>query len=415
MIGPVTWGRWIAEDATTRSSGTAAAIGRYRLKGGDGYLRIGLVGGVFDRSETYRSAVRWTPETVLVKGLRERGHHVESVGHSQRFSSARFDVVHVHHLSWGALRAATDRSRTPFVFTLHASAPEHPAAASFVMGRADGVVALWPQEAEKLEQTYRLDGAEVPVIPNGIDATVFAFRQPQPPGEQPWRLLFVGQLIPAKGVDRLLQAVADLRRDHDVRLDLSYHVAIQEEALRTRTRELGLDDIVRFLGPARQDELAERYRSSHIVVLPTFHAEALPSVLTEAMLSGSYPVSTDVGGIRDQIGGFGVVIPRATPSDIAHGIERAIDTYGEHCARASRMRQSAERRFSIDVMVSSHEALYRSLCTAHRTPRRLRAGARMGTSLGRPILELWTDIRRVRHTESGRGGQIRRSETDGTQ
>ena len=357
--------------------------------------------------------MRWTPETVLVKGLRERGHDVASIGHSQRFSLAMFDVVHVHHLSWGALRAATDRSRTPFAFTLHASAPEHPAAASFVMGRADGVVALWPHEAEVLQEGYRLDGAQVPVIPNGIDPDVFAFRQPQPPGEQPWRLLFVGQLIPAKGVDRLLQAVADLRREHDLRLDLSYHVAIQEETLRTRARELGLDDIVRFLGPARQDELAERYSSSHIVILPTFHAEALPSVLTEAMLSGSYPVATDVGGIRDQIGEFGVVIPHATPSDIAHGIERAIDTYGEHCARASRMRQSAERRFSIDVMVSSHESFYRSLCVAHATPRRLRAGARIGTNLGRPMLKVWTDVRRLRHTESGRGERMRRPETDG--
>ena len=379
----------------------------------DGRLRIGIVGGVFDRSEIYRSAVRWTPETVLVKGLRERGHDVESIGHSQPFSSAEFDVVHVHHLSWGALRAATDRSRTPFVFTLHASAPEHPAAASFVMGRADGVVALWPQEVEVLADRYRLDGVEMPIIPNGVDPTLFAFRQPQPPGQQPWRLLFVGQLIPAKGVDRLLEAVANLRRNHDVRLDLSYHVAIEEDALRTRTRELGLDDIVRFLGPAGQDELAERYWSSHMVVLPTFHAEALPSVLTEAMLSGSYPVSTDVGGIREQLGGFGVVVPQATPSDIAHGIERAIDTYGEHCSRAREMRESAERRFSTDVMVSSHEALYSGLFRADRIPRRLRAGARMGTRLGRPVLELWSSIRRVPHAQNGRDGQIRPSEPDG--
>ena len=149
----------------------------------EGLLRIGIVGGVFDRSETYRSAVRWTPETVLVTGLRERGHDVTSIGHSQPFSSAEFDLMHVHHLSWGAIRAATDPSRTPFVFTLHASAPEHPAAASFVMGRADGVVALWPQEAEMLARRYRLGDALVPVIPNGVDPTIFAFRQPQPPGQ----------------------------------------------------------------------------------------------------------------------------------------------------------------------------------------------------------------------------------------
>src|SRR5262245_31336169 len=118
-------------------------------------LRVGLVGGIFGASDDYRARVRWTPETALLRGLRDRGHDVEPISHDEPLAAERFDVVHVHHLAWGALRAATDPTQPPFAFTLHASEPAHRLAARFVMSRADAVVGLWPDEARLLEERFR--------------------------------------------------------------------------------------------------------------------------------------------------------------------------------------------------------------------------------------------------------------------
>ena len=123
-------------------------------------------------------------------------------------------------------------------------------------------------------------------------------------------------------------------------------------------------------------------------MLPSRSGEALPSALTEAMLSGRYAVATDVGGVRDQLGGFGVVVDDATPRAIADGIERAMDTFEEHRRRAEAMRRYAQDRFSSHAMVTEHEALYTSLVergeassTSWRdTPARHHAGAMVAGS-----------------------------------
>ena len=112
------------------------------------------------------------------------------------------------------------------------------------MSRADGVVALWQNQANAFIEGYRLSGAEVAVIPNGVDPGTFPFTQPDPPDVGPWELLYVGQLIPGKGVELLLTAVAELRTRHNVRLVVSYQVDIMEEELQTLAHRLGIEGIV---------------------------------------------------------------------------------------------------------------------------------------------------------------------------
>jgi glycosyltransferase involved in cell wall biosynthesis len=179
----------------------------------------------------------------------------------------------------------------------------------------------------------------------------------------------------------------EVRRRHDLVLDLTYHAADEEDLLRARSRQLGLEDVVRFVGSIPQAELSSSYLAADIVVLPS-RSEALPSALTEAMLSGRCPIATDVGGVRNQLGEFGVVVDEATPDAIANGIEQAIETFEEHRRRAAAMRRYAEERFSPEEMVSAHEALYTSLLDLRSRPRRARGARRVGTVLARAPLSL---------------------------
>ena len=363
-------------------------------------MRIAIAGGVFGRSTGYRSTVRWTPETTLLQGLTQRGHDVTALPHAPRYDLSDFDVAHVHHLSWGAVAAATDRSSTPFVFSLHATAPAYPRAARFVMSRADGIVALWPGQAETFGRRF---GAieNVAVIPNGIDPSAFSYTRPTMPRDGSWELLYVGQLIPGKGVEILLRAIGSLRRRHDVRLSLVYHTNAMEGALQGLAQQLRISDVVRFRGHVPQQQLASVYARAHFLVLPsTGGFEALPSVLTEGMYVGTFPIGTDVGGVRDQVRPYGIVVRPGDVGAFADGIERAIRKFPDHVDRAEEMSEAARTRFSIDRMIVAHEELYERVTRDGQRPRRHDPTRRVGTFLARPAVAMAAPVR-GRHPADG--------------
>ena len=338
-------------------------------------MKIALVGGIYGRDKSYRRNVRYTPETILEQGLIVRGHHVSAFSHYATIDSERFDVVHVHHLSYGATRVAADNNDTAFVYTSH-----DPLAMSellrrhrllamrFVMSRADAVVALSEAEANFQRLNYQLAGALHTVIPNGIDGTKYVYTRNNGAGKGcPWRLLYVGQLIPLKKVDVLLRALALIRQP--VELDLVYHNSALEIPLRKLAVELGLSERARFLGPKSPDELAAIYQHADVFVLPSA-GEALPSVVTEAMLCGTPVIATEVGGVREQLGGFGVCVPSGRSAELAVAIVYMLDNYEQFATRSETASAFAREQFSIENMVDRHLELYANLLDQKGSRRR---------------------------------------------
>src|SRR5580704_3249789 len=82
-------------------------------------MKICIIGGIYQKGGAPSDCLRITPETTLAAGCRAAGHQVNTLSHYDEADFSQFDVVHVHHLSYGALRLASDRSNTPFVFTPH--------------------------------------------------------------------------------------------------------------------------------------------------------------------------------------------------------------------------------------------------------------------------------------------------------
>jgi glycogen synthase len=351
-------------------------------------MRIGIVGGIFGKPAGYRAVIGTTLETLLADGLERRGHEVVRLAHQIRLPLADLDLVHVHHLSHGAMAAASEPADVPFVFSFHwfrQGDARRRVAAGYVARRADSLVAGTETEARWQGEEYGIPATRQAVIPNGIDDSVFRFSAPSPPADGRWRLLFVGQLAPFKGVDQLLRALARIRKSHQVRLDLVYQTDTQEAELRRLAAALALEDIG-FLGARGHSELAELYAASHVIVLPSISGEALPSVISEAMFVGRPVVGTDVAGVREQLDGFGEVVPPGDPSGLAEGIRRVLDDYPRRADRAEEMSEAARRRFSVAVVVEAHERLYHSL--ARRRPVRHAPRRRVGTALGRVGLRL---------------------------
>jgi glycosyltransferase involved in cell wall biosynthesis len=363
-------------------------------------MRICIIGGVFAKSVDYQRMVTITPETVLADGLRSRGHEVSTASHHATVRYQDFDVVHVHHLARGAVAAALDRSPTPLVLTTHSDSlsQSQRLAYGYVVRRSDALVDLSPALGGEHAGLARRHNVLHRVIPPGTPSVHFPARVPSPPSRgTPWRLLFVGQLIPIKRVDLLLRAVLVLSGRYSVHLDLVYHNDTDEARLRELARGLGVADCVTFRGGIAQEELATYYHRAHAVVLAS-DSEVVPSVLTEAMMCGTPVVATSVGGIADQVGPFGVLVRPGDALMLADGIGHLIDEFAHYRALATDMATTARERFSVEVFITRHEELYETLrMNRLKGSRRSRMASARSLPM-RESLKLWSFARRRRHT-----------------
>lgn len=202
------------------------------------------------------------------------------------------------------------RFRLPVVVQVHGSDirqlaqfPARLAGTAAAVRQATGVIAVCRDLAEGV---IRLGAAaeNVRVICDGIDRRVFFPGCPQAAQEQlglrPDRqhLLFVGNLVPVKGVDVLLQACSELPPAVGA---WQLHVigdGPQRAALIRQAQSLGLGERVTFHGSLPHEQLPDWFRAADLFVLAS-RSEGIPNVLLEAMGCGLPFVATRVGGIPE--------------------------------------------------------------------------------------------------------------------
>ena len=327
-------------------------------------MKVLIVGGVFARDEEYRRNINPTPEMTLEAGLRRRGVDVEVAPHSWIHSLRGIDLVHVHHLakSVPGLAACRPVRPTPLVFTRHYHVDRTPPglqapALRLIERTADACVALSHREADRLRPRVR---GRVVLIRNGIDAGTDSPPPALSRQAGPWRLLFAGQLIPLKGLDVLFRALATVRPQTSVALRLVYHNSEQLVQLQTLAQQLGIDDIVTFVGRRDTAGMREEYRLADMVLLPSF-TEALPSVITEALLAHKPVVASAVGGIPEQVQDAGVLVAPGDDAALASAILRVTSDYSGYVAKTQSRACEVREEYSVEAMIDRHLELYESL------------------------------------------------------
>ncbi len=338
-------------------------------------MKVCLVGGVFGKPQAYRAKHALTPETILAENLRAKGVIVDTVAHAEFVPSPTYDVVHVHHLATGAITMAASTGRVPFVFTTHETAIltgyeqslVRKMAHRYVLRQCDALVALSEREARYLRDFIH-NRIPVTVIPNGIPAERFLLNAAaHGPTDRPRRLLFVGQLIPLKGVDVLLHALCQVSKTAAVELFLVYQNAQLEKHYRDLARQLGVLDKVHFVGFLGVEELAAMYGNVDVLVLPSY-GECLPSVITEAFLCGLPVVATNVGGIPDQVGSYGKIVSPGDSGELSTAILATLEEIRYGDARRHDRRAYAEQAFNVANMTERHLELYETVIKAkHRS------------------------------------------------
>jgi len=162
---------------------------------------------------------------------------------------------------------------------------------------------------------------------------------------------FVGRLVHQKGLDNLLQALAQLR-SHKWRL-LIVGDGPDRERLEALASDLRLAARVRWTGGLPGDQVANLWPDLDVLVQPSRALddwrETNGHVLIEAMANEVAVLGTDSGVIPELIGDAGIVVPNGDVAALSAALERLGDAQGRRTlAQAARAR--ALRLYSDDAI-----------------------------------------------------------------
>jgi glycosyltransferase involved in cell wall biosynthesis len=212
---------------------------------------------------------------------------------------------------------------------------------SRVLAAASGVVVTSDWARGRLADLYGPAPGPVLVATPGVDTSDLA--EGSTPGGV---LLCVAAVVPAKGHDLLLGALARLA-DLSWRcvcvgaldLDPAHVASLQEQA-----RSSSIEERVHFAGVMGRGDLARAFAGADLLVLAS-RAETYGMVVTEALAHGLPVVATDVGGVREALGGegdrlAGILVP---PHDEA-ALAGALRSWLEDPRLRERLRAAARER-----------------------------------------------------------------------
>ena len=198
----------------------------------------------------------------------------------------------------------------------------------------------------------------------GVDLERFqpAKEESFPSPTTPLKLLFVGRLVPFKGVSMLLEALSRVRLDIPISLAVVGDGPMRQE-LEREVQELNLSETVRFLGNLPLDQVAEQMRNADVFCLPSVR-ESGGAVLLEAAASGLPLVAVNYGGpaeiVDEEVGHLvSAEGPEQLISDLVETFRNISQNPEQWRQRGRKGRQRAEKEYGWEVRMRNAIAIYR--------------------------------------------------------
>jgi glycosyltransferase involved in cell wall biosynthesis len=205
---------------------------------------------------------------------------------------------------------------------------------------------------------------------------IFTVHSPAPPSTQNRsappknttpRFLFLGRLVPEKGVDWLLQALGNVQSTVHVDIAGDGYAKGDYEAL---SKELGVAGQVTFHGWLEPDSVNDLIRQARALVFPSVWHEPAGLVPLEGAANGRPTIAGRTGGIPEYVTNeYGLLV---SPHD-ASGLAQALDQLAQNWSLADRLGRSglklAQSRFSMRSFIDRLHLVYRRAIRLHTRER----------------------------------------------
>ena len=184
----------------------------------------------------------------------------------------------------------------------------------------------------------------------------------EPTAGRAFTLGVVALFRPRKGLEVLLESLAELRRQgFDVRLRAvgGFETQEYESEIKALCSRLGVESLVEWVGFTRDVE--SEMRRFDLFVLPSLFGEGMPMVVLEAMAQGLPVVATAVEGVPEVVrdGREGVVVAPGDASALAAGIARILDGSVDAAELGRNALKRHDEKFSAKAMAEAVAGVYR--------------------------------------------------------
>ncbi len=278
-------------------------------------------------------------------------------------------LIHGHFSIIGlAARRLAHRARLPYALTFHGGDlnwwPDlHPERLDDLRATMRDAAAVFTVSGALADRVRSISGVEARVLPIGVDHRAIAAATLPPkearralglPGDR-LVVLFVGRLVPAKGIVELATAALELG-------DTFLTVLVGPGPLAGH----GLDDPrarerLRYVGAQPHDEVIRYMAAADVLVLPSY-GEGLPTVLVEAGAIGLPVIASAVGAIPELLGdGRGTLLPEVSSAAIRAALEAFRDDPDGGREMGRRLRDHVRREFDVDSNATRLLAGYREI------------------------------------------------------
>jgi len=170
---------------------------------------------------------------------------------------------------------------------------------------ADLIVTISNYSLQKIQQHYGIDKGKVRIVPNGVDVEKFkpsdaaAAKRQFGLGSEPC-VLFVGSLIPRKGLPLLVEAAKKVVKEKaDVKFVIAGEGPLKEQLTDVLKRANLLGNFL-FFGRIKEQVLPTLYNCADVFVLPSIQ-EGQGIVLLEAQACGKPAVAFNIGGVNEAV------------------------------------------------------------------------------------------------------------------
>lgn len=200
---------------------------------------------------------------------------------------------------------------------------------------------------------------------SGVDLDKFKYAPPS--SESKLVVLFPARVLRDKGIIEFIEAARQLKEEYFDKL----HFIIAGDCNCANPTSLSSEELQPYLIPdyldwiGYQQDMISVFRSSHIVVLPSYR-EGLPKSLIEACAIGRPIITTDAIGCRECVihGYNGLLVPLKSSMAIAESIKLLLSNNEHRIQMGVNSRSFAEREFSIDSVVDNTFSIYDRYFTA---------------------------------------------------
>lgn len=277
---------------------------------------------------------------------------------SKKISQIKADIYEAHAVSGYKIPDALKKNaiNKPFIHTIHGvladeyeQAKKNPnqtireKSANLFMSylaklegqtakKASMVVTISKYSVQKIQQHYGIDPKMIHLVPNGVDTDFFQPKSDKIMAQQQFSLgedpcvLFVGNLIPRKGLPYLIEAAKQIIRKHP---KTTFAIA-GEGPLRDRlinsVQKQKIASNFKFLGKIEEKLLPSLYRASDVFVLPSLQ-EGQGIVLLEAQASSVPVVAFETGGVKEALrnGETGILVNPKDNIALAEAVIKILD------------------------------------------------------------------------------------------